>query len=100
MQTTLESLLATGADDAPAISAPGRNPLNYAELRALLRGTAPDGQPWSDAQIAAAVGLVWGEREDRYSALRSASQAAEHSTSGPGNSADSARRVEMHYIGG
>jgi len=61
------------------------------DLRALLRGTAPDGQPWSDAQIAAAIGLVWGERDDRYSELRGAQQAP--ATSGE-------RRVEMHYIGG
>ena len=39
MQTTLESLLANGADDALAISAPGRNPLNYAALRALVAST-------------------------------------------------------------
>jgi GTP 3',8-cyclase len=61
------------------------------DLRALLRGTAPGGQPWTDAQIAAAIGLVWGERDDRYSELRSAAQA----DTGSGE-----RRVEMHYIGG
>ena len=55
------------------------------DLRALLRGGA------SDAQIAAAVGLVWGERDDRYSELRGSQHAA--TGSGP-------RRVEMHYIGG
>ncbi len=61
------------------------------DLRALLRGRTPDGQPWSDAQIAAAIGLVWAEREDRYSELRGALQAE------PGSGE---RRVEMHYIGG
>jgi cyclic pyranopterin phosphate synthase len=55
------------------------------DLRALLRGGA------SDEQIAAAIGLIWAEREDRYSELRSAQQAA------PGSGQ---RRIEMHYIGG
>jgi GTP 3',8-cyclase len=61
------------------------------DLRALLRGTQPGGQPWTDTQIAAAVGLVWAEREDRYSELRG----AQHAEPGSGQ-----RRVEMHYIGG
>ncbi len=61
------------------------------DLRALLRGTQPDGQPWSDAQIAAAIGLIWSERDDRYSALRSAGAHLAHAGE---------RRVEMHYIGG
>ncbi len=61
------------------------------DLRALLRGTAPDGRAWNDEQIAAAVGLIWGERDDRYSELRSALSAD------PGSGE---RRVEMHYIGG
>jgi GTP 3',8-cyclase len=55
------------------------------DLRALLRGGA------SDEQIAAAIGLIWAEREDRYSELRGAQQAA------PGSGQ---RRIEMHYIGG
>ncbi len=55
------------------------------DLRALLRGG------YSDAQIAAAIGLIWGEREDRYSELRSAARAE----AGSGQ-----RRIEMHYIGG
>jgi GTP 3',8-cyclase len=56
------------------------------DLRALLRGG------FSDAQIAGAIGLVWAERSDRYSELRSAQ---------PAGSIDSGeRRVEMHYIGG
>ncbi|MBK7059209.1 MAG: GTP 3',8-cyclase MoaA [Rubrivivax sp.] len=60
------------------------------DLRALLRGTL-EGQAYSDAQIAAAIGLIWSEREDRYSELRAAQSPA----------ADPAeRRVEMHYIGG
>jgi cyclic pyranopterin phosphate synthase len=61
------------------------------DLRALLRGTAPSGQPWTDAQLAGAIGLIWGGRRDRYSALRGAQQAE------PGSGE---RRVEMHYIGG
>ena len=61
------------------------------DLRALLRGHAVDGQPYSDAQIAAAIGLIWNGRDDRYSALRSAAKAA----AGSGE-----QRVEMHYIGG
>ncbi len=61
------------------------------DLRALLRGKSPAGQDWSDAQIAAAIGLVWRDRADRYSELRSAGAAG----------ADTGeRRVEMHYIGG
>jgi cyclic pyranopterin phosphate synthase len=61
------------------------------DLRALLRGQRPDGEAWSDEQIAAAIGLIWAGRDDRYSALRSALQAD------PGSGE---RRVEMHYIGG
>jgi cyclic pyranopterin phosphate synthase len=55
------------------------------DLRALLRGG------YSDEQIAGAIGLVWGAREDRYSELRAAQQAA------PGSGR---RKIEMHYIGG
>jgi len=61
------------------------------DLRALLRGTQADGSPCSDDQIARAVGLIWSEREDRYSQLRSGH--TEFTGSGE-------RRVEMHYIGG
>jgi len=55
------------------------------DLRGLLRGD------YSDAQIAAAIGLIWQGRGDRYSELRSAMQ---------GDPGSGARRVEMHYIGG
>ncbi len=55
------------------------------DLRALLRGD------YSDEQIAAAIGLIWQERDDRYSELRSA---------GESSAAAGERRVEMHYIGG
>lgn len=55
------------------------------DLRALLRGG------YSDEQIAAAIGLIWSERDDRYSELRGLQQAE----AGSGE-----RRVEMHYIGG
>ncbi len=61
------------------------------DLRALLRGQQPDGTGWSDEQIAAAIGLIWSERDDRYSQLRSAQA--------PGTDSGE-RRVEMHYIGG
>jgi len=39
MHTTLQQLLAGGADVATAISAPGRPPLSYRELRALIAST-------------------------------------------------------------
>jgi len=55
------------------------------DLRALLRGD------YSDDQIAAAIGLIWGDRDDRYSELRGSAQAG---------GAPAASRVEMHYIGG
>ena len=61
------------------------------DLRALLRGQGAAGKPYSDEEIAAAIGLIWSDRDDRYSALRSAGQAQ----AGSGE-----RRVEMHYIGG
>ncbi len=61
------------------------------DLRALLRGHSAPGQPWTDNQIAAAIGLIWSERDDRYSELRSTVQAI----AGP-----TPPRVEMHYIGG
>jgi cyclic pyranopterin phosphate synthase len=61
------------------------------DLRALLRGKRPDGTAWTDDDIAAAIGLIWSERDDRYSELRSAGV----SSGQPGE-----RRVEMHYIGG
>ncbi len=51
------------------------------DLRALLRGN------FSDEQIAAALGLIWSERDDRYSEIRTAETAA-------------LRKVEMSYIGG
>ena len=56
------------------------------DLRGLLRGGA------SDLDIAAAVGLIWNERDDRYSELRNQGVAP---TDDHGE-----RRVEMHYIGG
>ncbi|MBL8359147.1 MAG: GTP 3',8-cyclase MoaA [Rubrivivax sp.] len=55
------------------------------DLRSLLRGGR------TDDEIAAAIGHVWRDRDDRYSELRSAQQA-------PAVSGE--RRVEMHYIGG
>jgi cyclic pyranopterin phosphate synthase len=61
------------------------------DLRELLRGHQPDGAPWTDAQIAAAIGLIWSERDDRYSQLRGAQLSSAE---------DGRRRIEMHYIGG
>ncbi len=59
------------------------------DLRALLRGGA------SDLEIASAIGLVWQQREDRYSELRAAGSAAAQALDGA-----EPKRVEMHYIGG
>jgi len=56
------------------------------DLRALLRGG------YDDAQIAAAIGLIWQGRDDRYSALRGSAEAVAELVDEP--------RVEMHYIGG
>ncbi|GCL62440.1 acyl--CoA ligase [Pseudaquabacterium pictum] len=39
MQPTLQTLLATGADTAPAISAPSRSPLSFGALRSLIADT-------------------------------------------------------------
>ena len=39
MHATLTTLLATGADDAPAIGAPGRRAMTYRELRTLIAST-------------------------------------------------------------
>ncbi len=63
------------------------------DLRALLRSEH------SDAQIAAAIGLIWQGRDDRYSELRSAALASPSTASAPAAEA-APRRVEMHYIGG
>ncbi|MEI6026019.1 MAG: GTP 3',8-cyclase MoaA [Betaproteobacteria bacterium] len=61
------------------------------DLRALLRGTTGAGSGRSDDEIAAAIGSLWQDRQDRYSELRSAEAAP---------AASGQRRVEMHYIGG
>ena len=55
------------------------------DLRSLIRTGA------DDAQIESAIGQIWGQRDDRYSELRS--NMAADTTQG-------ARRVEMSYIGG
>ena len=60
------------------------------DLRALLRGGADDGA------IAAAIDHVWGGRDDRYSALRTAATPPAGAPPAPAEE----RRVEMHYIGG
>jgi cyclic pyranopterin phosphate synthase len=54
------------------------------DLRSLLRGGA------SDEEIASAIGLMWQQRDDRYSQLRGTQAAAPQGE----------RRVEMSYIGG
>ena len=56
------------------------------DLRSLLRDGA------SNADIASAVGLIWQQREDRYSELRGKNQLPA--------TADGKKRVEMSYIGG
>ena len=56
------------------------------DLRSLLREGA------SDADIASAIGLIWQQREDRYSELRGLNQLP---ATEPGK-----KRVEMSYIGG
>ncbi|AKJ28954.1 molybdenum cofactor biosynthesis protein MoeA [Caldimonas brevitalea] len=58
------------------------------DLRALLRSGA------SDAQLAGTLAAIWQGRDDRYSELRGALDAA------PATAAAAAPRVEMHYIGG
>ena len=60
------------------------------DLRALLRGGA------DDATLAGAIAQLWGARDDRYSALRSAAT----QSLGDRREAGDERRVEMHYIGG
>jgi oxalate---CoA ligase len=42
MQTSLRQMLGSGADSAPAISAPGRPSLSYGNLRALVERTLTD----------------------------------------------------------
>ena len=51
------------------------------DLRVLMRSGK------SDAQIAAAIGLVWSQREDRYSEIRTEETAR-------------MKKIEMSYIGG
>ena len=51
------------------------------DLRTLMRSGK------SDAQIAAAIGLIWNQREDRYSEIRTEETAR-------------AKKIEMSYIGG
>jgi molybdenum cofactor biosynthesis enzyme MoaA len=51
------------------------------DLRALIRSGK------SDTQIAAAVGLIWNQREDRYSEIRTEETAR-------------TKKIEMSYIGG
>ena len=57
----------------------------FAESGHDLRGLLRAGR--SDADIAAAIGLIWNERGDRYSELRTAATAR-------------GKKVEMSYIGG
>ncbi|NDC61560.1 MAG: GTP 3',8-cyclase MoaA, partial [Betaproteobacteria bacterium] len=56
------------------------------DLRSLLRNGA------SDTDIASAIGLIWNEREDRYSEMRGLNM---QPPATPGK-----KRVEMSYIGG
>lgn len=61
------------------------------DLRRMLREPTPSGQPFSDAQLAQAVGGWWQARGDHYSELRSQATADLPSRGS---------RVEMSYIGG
>lgn len=63
------------------------------DLRSLLRSGA------SDAQLAARMAGIWGERSDRYSAERSGAPEPPPSAGAPPADARKAR-VEMSYIGG
>ncbi|MEI6617956.1 MAG: GTP 3',8-cyclase MoaA [Betaproteobacteria bacterium] len=56
------------------------------DLRSLVRAGA------DDTALAGAISTIWGQREDRYSMLRT--------TSEPGAPSQGERRVEMSYIGG
>jgi len=56
------------------------------DLRSLLRNGA------SDADIASAIGLIWQQREDRYSELRGLGSLQTPS--------EGKKRIEMSYIGG
>jgi cyclic pyranopterin phosphate synthase len=58
------------------------------DLRSLVRSGS------SDAELASAIGHIWGNRNDRYSELRAA---LPHDSS---STAPGPRRVEMSYIGG
>lgn len=51
------------------------------DLRALMRADK------SDAQIAASIGLIWNQREDRYSEIRTQETTQD-------------KKIEMSYIGG
>ena len=55
------------------------------DLRELLRGGV------GDATLSATIAGIWGRRDDRYSELRGAISPSAGAT---------AKRVEMHYIGG
>jgi cyclic pyranopterin phosphate synthase len=61
------------------------------DLRSLLRQPHPAGRAHTDDEIAAAIGLIWQNRDNRYSQLRA---------SLPASAGPSGRRVEMSYIGG
>jgi cyclic pyranopterin phosphate synthase len=54
------------------------------DLRSLLR----DGH--GDADLAATIGAIWRQRDDRYSEIRKAATVA----------AESGKKIEMSYIGG
>jgi cyclic pyranopterin phosphate synthase len=63
------------------------------DLRSLLRSKRPDGQDWTDADLAATIAGIWRGRSNRYSELRASAVRDE-------NAGGTARRVEMSYIGG
>jgi hypothetical protein len=87
--TLLQTLLAVGAFVAVMLLA-GRRVLPWLLWQVNRTGSR---ELFTLSTVAAAIGLIWSQRDDRYSELRS----AEPADSGH---AVSARKVEMHYIGG
>lgn len=66
------------------------------DLRALLRGSPRDSQrAYTDNEIAGAIGLIWNQRSDRYSEVRSLLSPADSNSH-----AAQRAKVEMSYIGG
>jgi GTP 3',8-cyclase len=63
-----------------------------------LRGLIREGR--SDAEISAAIALIWKYRSNRYSELRTTSETAGTGIAAPARGDGAGKRVEMSYIGG